>query len=145
MPILELTKSTLMAALAFVPRDQTSACLSRFASPGTHYALEHNRSLLAVGGINVVDGDLGEPWLLLTPYGLKRPLTTYKAIRLMLIEGMVAMGLRHMQAMVRADRPERIRLLEHLGFARESSHDYQGHTYHYYRGQRREGITDGQR
>lgn len=71
--------------------------------------------LLGIAGFWELWDGVGEGWLILTPEGRERPFVTYREIRKRFYQAASELGLRRIQATVRADFEQGCQLVERLG------------------------------
>ena len=84
------------------------------------YTLENEESPVGVGGFRMVTPTTAWCWIDLSPAISDNLIIGYRAVRDW-IDGFVGqMGIKRLQAFVRSDEPKHIRLVEHLGFEKES-------------------------
>jgi RimJ/RimL family protein N-acetyltransferase len=85
------------------------------------YTLEHENEPLGVGGFRLINHTTAWCWVDLSEGAHKHIIATYRVIKEWIDTFAEAHKLRRLQAYVEEDFPEAIRMVEHLGFEREST------------------------
>ena len=85
-----------------------------------NYALRHEGKVLGIGGVRLINMTTAWAWVDLTHYAGERIITVYRVIKEWMKILAKDKGIKRMQAYVEADFEEAIRMVEHLGFRRES-------------------------
>lgn len=83
------------------------------------YTLEHESDILGIGGFRMITPTTCWCWVDLSDLGVEKILTTYRVISEWIDSFVSKKGIKRLQAFVRKD-DNNIRLVEHLGFTRES-------------------------
>ena len=84
------------------------------------YALEHDGTILGVGGIQLIVPGTAWAWVDITRFGLRYIKTGYRTIREWMARLTEEHNIHRLQAYVDLEFPEAVRMIEHLGFTRES-------------------------
>jgi len=84
------------------------------------YAIEDDGALLAVGGVQLMNPTTAWAWIDLAAQAPDKMVGLFRLIRDHLDSLMREKGLTRLMAAVLVDFPEAVRLVEHLGFVRES-------------------------
>ena len=84
------------------------------------YSLEHEGKLLASGGFRLINLTTAWCWLDQTHHAGSHIQTMYRVIKEWIDIFVKDKGIKRLQAYIMQDFPEAIRLVEHLGFRRES-------------------------
>ena len=84
------------------------------------YTLEHEGTPLGIGGFRLINPTTAWCWVDLSDTSGKYIRTVYRVISEWIDEFSKNHNLRRLEAYVRIDFPEAIRMVEHLGFERES-------------------------
>lgn len=85
------------------------------------YALEHEGKILGIGGIRLINLTTAWCWLDFTHYAGEHIITVYRVIKEWTEILVKDKGIKRLQAYIEMDFPEAIRIVEHLGFYREST------------------------
>jgi len=80
------------------------------------YAVEQDGVVLGVGGIQLINSVTAWVWVDISEYGRTMMKSGYRIIKEWLDELIKIHKLKRLQAYVRLDFPEAIRMIEHLGF-----------------------------
>ena len=75
--------------------------------------------IMGVGGVIVLWEGVGEAWLILSKDILEMKIATYLCIKEMVERMISECNLRRIQAVIRTDYPQAIKMIEALGFKRE--------------------------
>ena len=84
------------------------------------FALEHEGKVLGAGGIRMIVPGTAWAWVDLTGYALTRVKTCYRVIAEWMEKLVERHQIHRLQAYVDLEFEEAVRLVEHLGFTRES-------------------------
>jgi RimJ/RimL family protein N-acetyltransferase len=84
------------------------------------YTLEHENEPLGVGGFRLINLTTAWCWVDLSEKGHNHVIKTYRTIKEWIDTFAKAHKIRRLQAYVEEDFPQAIRMVEHLGFERES-------------------------
>lgn len=85
-----------------------------------NYALEHEGKLLCIGGIRLINLATAWCWVDLAFESGKHTRMVYRAIKEWMLNLVEERGLKRLQAYIEPDFPEAIRMIQHLGFEKES-------------------------
>ncbi len=85
------------------------------------YTLEHNEIPLAVGGFRMIVPTTAWCWIDLSHESGKHIHTVYRQIRDWIDKFTESHDVKRLQAFIRVDYEEAIRMVEHLGFKKEST------------------------
>lgn len=85
------------------------------------YSLEHEGKLLASGGFRLINKTTSWCWIDLTHHAESHITTLYITISKWIDEFVKDKGIKRLQAYIDPQFPEAIRLVQHLGFERESN------------------------
>lgn len=85
-----------------------------------NWVLEHEGRILAVGGIKLFSPGTAWVWMNYTTYALPHMKEVYRRTKKQLDKLIVEHKLRRTMAVIKADFPEAIRMIRHLGFQQES-------------------------
>jgi RimJ/RimL family protein N-acetyltransferase len=84
------------------------------------YTLEHEDVVLGIGGFRMINLHTAWCWVDLGPAGHENGLATYRVIKGWIKSFSEDKGLKRLQAYVECDFPEAIRMVQCLGFKKES-------------------------
>lgn len=84
------------------------------------FSLEHEGKLLGSGGLTMIVPGTAWAWVDLTGFSITRIKTCYGVISEWMEKLVHKLNIRRLQAYVDLEHPEAVRLVEHLGFTRES-------------------------
>ena len=84
------------------------------------YTLEDDGKPLGMGGFRMITSTTAWAWVDLSHEAGKNIITAYRVIRDWMIDFCEKMNIKRLQAFVRTDFPEAERLVQHLGFEKES-------------------------
>ncbi len=84
------------------------------------YCLEYEGEVLSIGGIQMVNETTAWGWINLSEDAVNFKKTVYKVINDWTEKLTKDKGIKRLQVYVECDFPKAVRLVEHLGFARES-------------------------
>lgn len=85
-----------------------------------NYALEHEGKLLIIGGIRLINLTTAWCWVDLSTESGKHLIVIYRAIKEWILELVKEKGLKRLQCYIEPDFPEAVRMIQHLGFEKES-------------------------
>ena len=84
------------------------------------YALEHEGKVLGIGGIRLINLTTAWCWVDMAPCVGEHIIVVYRIIKEWMLKLVEEKGLKRLQAYIEPDFPEAIRMVQHLGFEKES-------------------------
>ena len=88
------------------------------------YTLEHKGEVLVIGGIRMINNISAWAWVDISIDAKPRMRTVYRAIKEWMEIIVKEKGIIRLQAYIEPDFPEAIRMIQHLGFEKESILEY---------------------
>lgn len=86
-----------------------------------NFSLEHEDKLLGSGGFHMINTTCAWCWLDMTHHAESHIQTAYRVIQDWIETFVADKGIKRLQAYIDPEFPEAIRLVQHLGFERESN------------------------
>lgn len=84
------------------------------------YTLEHQGTVLGIGGIRLITPTTAWAWVDMTADAGSHIIVVYRVIKEWMGKLVEEKGIKRLQAYIEPDFPEAIRMVQHLGFEKES-------------------------